>query len=66
MVVTAKNRRDATVNVAQVYGVVRMNKRSKKNKRAKVVEPDGHGETTRGHELYLNKLASINPTMVVP
>ena len=54
------------VNVAQGYGVARMNKRTKENKRAKEVEPHGHGEATRGHELYLHKLASINPTMVVP
>jgi len=54
------------VNVAQAYGVVRMNKRTKENKRAKEEELDGHGEATRSHELYLNKLAFVNPTMVVP
>jgi hypothetical protein len=48
------------VNVAQAYEMVR------KNKRAKDVETDGHGEVTHGHELYLNKLAFVNPTMVVP
>jgi hypothetical protein len=35
-------------------------------KRAKEVEPDGHGEATRDHELYLNELASMNSMMVVP
>ena len=54
------------VNVAQAYGVIRMNKRTKENKRAKDVEPDGLGEATHGHELYLNKLASTNPAMVIP
>ena len=54
------------VNVAQAYGVIRMNKRTKENKRAKEVEPNGHGKATHGHELYLHKLASVNPTMVAP
>ena len=52
--------------MAQAYEVVRMNKGANENKRAKEVEPDGHGKATHGHELYLNKLASINPMMVVP
>ena len=43
-----------------------MNKRTMENKRAKEVEPNGHGEPTRGHELYLNKLAFVNSAMVVP
>ena len=54
------------VNVAQAYRVIRMNKTTKENKRSKEVEPDGHGKATHGHELYLNKLASVSPTMVVP
>ena len=60
------NRRNATVNVAQAYEMVRKNKRAKENKGAKEVEPDGHGEATRGHELHLNELAFISPTMIVP
>jgi hypothetical protein len=36
------------------------------NKRTKEVKPDGHGETTHGHELYLHELASINSMIVVP
>ena len=40
--------------------------RTKENKRAKEIEPDGHGEATHGHELYLNKLAFMNSMMVVP
>ena len=48
------------VKVVQAYEVVRI------NKRAKEVKPDGHGEATRGHELYLNELASISPMMVIP
>ena len=52
--------------MAQAYEVDRMNKRAKENEGAKEVEPDGHGKATHGHELYLNKLASINPMMVVP
>ena len=48
------------VKVAQAYEVVR------KKRRAKEVEPDGHGEATRGHELYLHELASVSSTMVVP
>ena len=58
--------------MAQAYGVVRMNKRTKENKRAKEnkrgkeVEPDGHGKATPGHELYLHKLASTNPMVVIP
>jgi hypothetical protein len=52
--------------VAQAYEVVRKNKRTKENKGAKEVEPDGHGEATRGHELYLHELASVNSMMVVP
>jgi len=43
-----------------------MNKSTKENKRAKEVEPDGLGEATHRHELYLNKLASANPMMVIP
>ena len=48
------------VKVVQTYEVVRI------NKRAKEVKPDGHGEATHGHELHLNELASISPTMVIP
>ena len=48
------------VKVVQAYEVVRI------NKRAKEVKPDGHGEKSRGHELYLNELGSISPIMVVP
>ena len=48
------------VKVVQAYEVVRI------NKRAKEVKPDGHGEATRGHELYPNELAFVSPTMVVP
>ena len=48
------------VKVVQAYEVVRI------NKRAKEIKPDGHAEVTCGHELHLNELASINPTMVVP
>ena len=52
--------------MAQEYEVVRKNKREKENKRSKEVEPNGHGEATRGHELYLHELASVSSTMVVP
>ena len=52
--------------MAQAYEVVRKNKRTKENKRAKEIEPDGHSEATCGHELYRNELASINSMMVVP
>ena len=48
------------VNVVQAYEVVRIIKRTK------VVEPDDHGEATRGHELHLNELASVSPMMVIP
>ena len=48
------------VKVVQAYEVVRI------NKRAKEVKPDGHGEATRGHELYLHELASISSMMIVP
>ena len=54
------------VNVAQAYKVVRSNKRTRANKGEKEVEPEGHGEATRSHELYLNELASVNSMMVVP
>jgi hypothetical protein len=37
--------------VAQAYEVVRKNKRTRENKRAKEVEPDGHGKATHSHEL---------------
>jgi hypothetical protein len=30
------------------------------------VEPNGHGEATRGHELDLHELASVSSTMVIP
>ena len=40
--------------------------RTEENKRAKVVELDGHGEATRGLELYPHKLAFVNPMMVIP
>ena len=53
------------VNVAQVYKVVRSNQRTRENKGAKEVEPDGHGEATCGHELYLNELVFMNSMMVV-
>jgi hypothetical protein len=36
------------------------------NKQTKEIKPDGHGEMTRGHELYLHELASINSMIVVP
>ena len=52
--------------MAQAYEVVRKNKRTKENKRAKEVEPDGHGEATRDHELFLHELTSVNSMMVVP
>ena len=52
--------------MAQTYEVVRINKRTKENERAKEVEPDGHGEAIRGHELHLHELASVGSTMVVP
>ena len=39
---------------------------NQESKRAKVVEPNGHGEATRGHELHLHESASINPMTVVP
>ena len=48
------------VKVVQAYEVVRI------NKRAKEVKPDGRGEAIRGHELYLNELAFVCPTMIVP
>ena len=48
------------VKVVQAYEVVRI------NKHAEEVKPDGHGEETRGHELYLHELASISSTMIVP
>jgi hypothetical protein len=54
------------VYVAQAYKVVRINKRAKENERAKEVEPDGHGEVIRDHELHLHELASVGSTMVVP
>jgi hypothetical protein len=37
--------------VAQAYEVVGKNKRTRENKRAKEVEPDGHGKATHDHEL---------------
>ena len=43
-----------------------MNKSTKENKRAKEVEPDGLGEATCSHELYLHELASIGSAKVVP
>ena len=46
--------------MVQAYKVVRINKQTKE------VKPSGHGEATHGHELYLNELASVSPTMVVP
>ena len=46
--------------MVQAYEVVRIIKRTK------VVEPDDHGEATRGHELHLNELASDGSTKVVP
>ena len=48
------------VKVVQAYEVVRI------NKRAKEVKPDGHGEATRGHELYLNELTFVCSTIIVP
>ena len=41
------------VNVVQAYEVVRINKRAKK------VEPNGHGEATHVHKLYQHELASV-------
>jgi len=41
------------VQVAQSYEVARINTREKE------VEPNGHGEGTRGHELHLHELASV-------
>ena len=52
--------------MAQAYEVVRKNKRTRENKRAKEVEPDGHYEASCGHELYLKELAFMNSMMVVP
>jgi hypothetical protein len=43
--------------------VVRKKRRAKENERAKEVEPDGHGEATRGHELHLHELASVVPRL---
>ena len=40
--------------------------KEQKGKGAKVVEPDGQGEATRGQELYLHELAFVSSTMVVP
>jgi hypothetical protein len=54
------------VQVAQAYKVVRKKRITKKNKRAKEVKPNGHGEAARGHELYLHELASISSMMVIP
>ena len=51
------------VNVAQAYEMVRKNK---EQRRAKEVEPNGHGEVTHGHELNLHELAFVSSTMVVP
>jgi hypothetical protein len=48
------------VKVVQAYEVVRI------NKRAKEVKPDGHGEATCGHKLYLHVLASIVPRSSSP
>ena len=48
------------VNVVQAYKVVRI------NKRAKEVEPNGHGEATRVHKLYLHELASVVPRLSSP
>ena len=41
-------------------------KGEQKSKKAKVVEPDGLGKATHGHELYLHELASIGSMMVIP
>ena len=49
--------------MAQAYEMVRKNK---EQRRAKEVEPDGHGEVTHDHELHLHKLASISSMMIVP
>jgi hypothetical protein len=48
------------VYVVRAYKVARINTSEKE------VEPDGHGEAIRGHELYLHELASVSSTMVVP
>ena len=48
------------VKVVEAYEVFRI------NKQAKEVKPDGHGKATHGHELHLNELAFVSPTMVVP
>jgi hypothetical protein len=54
--------------VVQAYEVVRKNKRAKikREQERKGVKPDGHGEATHGHELYLHELASISSMMVIP
>ena len=41
------------VKVVQSYKVARINTGKKE------VEPDGHGERTRGHELILHELTSV-------
>ena len=48
------------VNVVQAYKVVRI------NKQAKEVEPNGHGERTCIHKLYLHELASVVPRFSSP
>ena len=48
------------VKVVQANMVVRV------NSQAKEVMPDGHVEATRSHELYLNELAFICSTIIVP
>jgi hypothetical protein len=48
------------VKVAQAYESVRTRMREKE------VEPDGHGEATRGHELNLHELASLSSTANAP
>ena len=52
--------------MAQAYKVVRKNKREKENKRSKEVEPNGHVEATRGHELHLQESTSVVPRFVIP
>jgi hypothetical protein len=42
------------VEAAQSYELIW---RRAKRDNAKEVEPNGHGEATRGHELYLHELA---------
>jgi hypothetical protein len=60
VVVIARPGGNAVVEVVQTYELVKINKLTTE------VEPGGHGEASRGHELNLHQLASVDIQRLSP